>query len=1055
MKGHLLLGLALLTIMVSAILALNAKSVASSGQSPKAKYTELLNANTGTPVSVTAAVLPETTTSQEQEDAASVALPTSSPTQAIQRLTPPPGNIPYMNENGYRWYEYDPDNPTIWIQNRHDPLGIDLYPLKYLKGTSQGHRISSFQEVAKGTHFYQGDTLLAYSYHTVMNPIIHRPVLMAFEEGYVGNDHFIMISSANQNPQTYPHAMVCDDNGIYYSCIQNLSSPDKIYLAKSKDPSGPYEIKHELSDLLAALFMDHKNNLYAFDYSGIISQINKETGDTILSISTNIESNKKSNISAVFDQNREILYVYCKHKDETSMTLFEVPLATMIAKRIDFIDDYWLTLSRIPYEAWIGAPGRPERLEVKRNEGNFATISFTAPTKTFGGTPLSGNDLGYEILADNKVLYTGNTTVGASVKQKIQFPHSGRFEVSVRLNSTEGKGAQRKIDTFVGHIELPAFLPIYGRSGTPRITKHYDVNNDGGWCYLNGKSAENFTARVENYHNGVHADDWLFLPTLDLEKDKVYRIQYSWQSLPNKPFRHELKLGVAPEVESMGTTIIPECEIFNEDKVNIVTGYMHITETNAYNLGLHDLSDALNNRIILKSFNISDGRDQNVPALASDMKIIPSPKGLLEAVIEIPALDKNLGGKLNKEATTFEVYRDSVLIKKIPNVLPGASTTFTDKVDSAGIYHYTVVPSNCFGKSFETEKNAFIGVNIPASPQNLVMRQSVDGYTLELSWDPVTRTVDGDSISPELVHYKILDRMDTSLPVVVDNLKETSYTCHVLMNQVQQKFASYSVYAVTAKGASIQSNTEAIPVGQKDNAPYKESFSNASLSHLMGISQWEGDGIWTLCHDSTTKNFKSMDDDNGYTNILNTSKQSKADMFTGCVSLAGTEKPELTFGMFLIAAANNPGSMTVEVRDLRADVPQYVTVLQIDTLETYREQEGEYHWVTFKASLGQFKGKDIQVKFTGDTGNRRFLPLDNIQIAGRGFVPGHAADDVTVTGEQGYIYISGAENRQVEVYGIDGRCLYSGTPQCELNLLANAGIYVVKVGEASFKVIVK
>lgn len=128
MKRHLLLGLALLTIMVSAILALNAKSVASSGQPPKAQYTELLNANTGTPVSVPAAILPETTTSQEQEDAASVALPTSSSTQAIQRLTPPPGNMPYMNENGYRWYEYDPDNPTIWVHQWAGPLW--LYPIK-------------------------------------------------------------------------------------------------------------------------------------------------------------------------------------------------------------------------------------------------------------------------------------------------------------------------------------------------------------------------------------------------------------------------------------------------------------------------------------------------------------------------------------------------------------------------------------------------------------------------------------------------------------------------------------------------------------------------------------------------------------------------------------------------------------------------------------------------------------------------------------------------------------------------------------------------------------
>lgn len=540
-----------------------------------------------------------------------------------------------------------------------------------------------------------------------------------------------------------------------------------------------------------------------------------------------------------------------------------------------------------------------------------------------------------------------------------------------------------------------------------------------------------------------------------MDKGNVYEVEYTLEQSAGFVFRNELKLGQEADVKDMTRTVIPVSEDSAINRRIHKKGIVHINESGEYNFGLHDLSDAATFDTKIRAFKVSAGVDEKAPAMTSAMKVIPSPKGLLEAVVEIPTLAKNLADNASSEPVSVDIYRDSLLVKQFENVIPGTNLSYIDHVDSAGYYKYTVVPSNRYGKSFATEKTAFIGVNIPVSPQNLVMRQSVDGYALELSWDPVTKTVDGDSISPELVHYKILDRTNTSLPVVVDNLKENSYTCRAVVNPGQQKFAAYSVYAVTAKGSSVQSNTEGFPVGKKDIAPYKESFSNASLSHHMGVEKLEGDGQWTLCNDSTTAHVFSLDGDNGYADIANKRFLSRSAMFTGCVSLAGIEKPELTFGMFLIAAANNPGSMTVEVRDLRADIPQYVTVLQIDTLETYREQEGEYHWVTFKASLEQFKGKDIQVKFTGDTGNRKYLPLDNIQIAGRGFVPGHAADDVTVTGEQGYIYISGAENRQVEVYGIDGRCLYSGSPQCELNLLANAGIYVVKVGEASFKVIVK
>ena len=59
-------------------------------------------------------------------------------------------------------------------------------------------------------------------------------------------------------------------------------------------------------------------------------------------------------------------------------------------------------------------------------------------------------------------------------------------------------------------------------------------------------------------------------------------------------------------------------------------------------------------------------------------------------------------------------------------------------------------------------------------------------------------------------------------------------------------------------------------------------------------------------------------------------------------------------------------------------------------------------------------------------------------------------DEVDVSVENGNIVIKGADNAMIEVYSLNGQCVYSGI-ETTISIAAK-GLYVVKVNGKSFKV---
>lgn len=84
------------------------------------------------------------------------------------------------------------------------------------------------------------------------------------------------------------------------------------------------------------------------------------------------------------------------------------------------------------------APAAPVLNSVNFADGNLTgEISFTAPSTSFDGAPLSGA-LSYGIIANGTTILTGTTTAGASTSAQVNLPQAGTYNIRVYVSNQTG-----------------------------------------------------------------------------------------------------------------------------------------------------------------------------------------------------------------------------------------------------------------------------------------------------------------------------------------------------------------------------------------------------------------------------------------------------------------------------------------------------------------------------------------------------------------------------------------------------------------------------------------
>lgn len=129
-----------------------------------------------------------------------------------------------------------------------------------------------------------------------------------------------------------------------------------------------------------------------------------------------------------------------------------------------------------------------------------------------------------------------------------------------------------------------------------------DANRDGrSWNIIEGKAHS-------IYHLENAADDWLFTPGLPVEEGKTYRLKFETYCSTGYAERLEVKVGNAPEVVAMTTTLAGPTDIpwGDADVRRFQSVDFTAPATGTVYVGFHAVSDANKNQLSLASIEFLD-----------------------------------------------------------------------------------------------------------------------------------------------------------------------------------------------------------------------------------------------------------------------------------------------------------------------------------------------------------------------------------------------------------------------------------------------------------------
>lgn len=508
-----------------------------------------------------------------------------------------------------------------------------------------------------------------------------------------------------------------------------------------------------------------------------------------------------------------------------------------------------------------------------------------------------------------------------------------------------------------------------------------DANDDGStWGYnVNTNEVE------ANYSPKDPMDDWLLTPALELVGGRAYTLKFKAAcNSQTYPERLEIFYGEQPTVAAMvypamEATVVSDMD-FREYSCVIVprmSGPVYI--------GFHGISDANMYKLRIKSMGLTEGAAGETPSGVRDLSVSADDPYSLNATVSFYAPQTTMAGKQLDKIDKITLKRNGTLIKTFTNPQPGAELRHDDTVTEGGRYTYTVCASNAAGDGYVMTYTHAIGGVAPLAPDNVLLKEIQPAGTLHMTWDPVTKDVDGNTIPDGFVRYIVLDN---SMEVVADNLTDTQVTFHLA--QKEQIFVEMIVAAYTVGGLSQGTMSNIVAAGPAFTK-WQESFGNGEIQTIMGYGYEYGyvDLVtWNLADDTTftgsefvQEGVKASDGDNGFAFMHCEYRDTGSSLFSGKVQLPA-EGPAVSFNIFNQSLENIPDLNKLDIM-VSEDGLNWETVESHTVYDLCGSAQG-WHPVTI--GLHEYAGKVVQIRWQVEVQSFADFLIDAISV---GTLPDH------------------------------------------------------------------
>ncbi len=361
------------------------------------------------------------------------------------------------------------------------------------------------------------------------------------------------------------------------------------------------------------------------------------------------------------------------------------------------------------------------------------------------------------------------------------------------------------------------------------------------------------------------------------------------------------------------------------------------------------------------------------PSQVTQLSAVADASGALSANIAFKAPVTDIEGTELDMIDKIELYRGETLIHTFISPAVGADLSFTDTGAAQGLNTYNIYAYNQSGKGAVATAEVYVGHDVPGLPGSV--RLTDNGNDATLTWTAPETGASNGYIDPQAITYTITDA--TTGNVVATGINTTSHTITPQLTS-RQAIIFYNVAACNTQGSGEAATSNTISFGTPYDAPYAESFADASET----AGPWEkiilnkggsNDPAWLIRERPFNPIGNAQDNDFGTISFRPMSSKDIGELRSAKIDIAGLDTPVLEFHTH--STSSNHNTLVVAVA---LDGGEFTSVKEIDTDGLAKEG-----WNKIIVPLTEFAGSSyIRISFTASCLNSylQCVHIDNIRI---------------------------------------------------------------------------
>ena len=460
-------------------------------------------------------------------------------------------------------------------------------------------------------------------------------------------------------------------------------------------------------------------------------------------------------------------------------------------------------------------------------------------------------------------------------------------------------------------------------------------------------------------------DDWAVTPGLQLEKGKIYTITYN-MSTKGYDEVYEVKMGTAPTVGAMTTTIIPRSivpasvlPVGRQDYSKTFT----VNADGTYYIGLHCMS-AGGFWLCVYEIHVSEGIEPDAPAQPA-INVTADENGALKGNVQVTAPSVTQQNTTLTAIDHIDLKLEGEVVHTWQNPAPGAALTAEVAVPRLGEYEFEAVAyKSATSHGPGAKVSTFIGAKAPSDVASVAIAETENSGEVVLTWPPVTTATDQTAIDPSLVTYIIYD---TESQIVTEVTGDTTVTIQAAAPNSEQQLVRYYVGSKYGdRYCHATAFTPQIIVGRPYELPFYETSTTAAFRYLWAYT---GPATWQLLRDQP--NVTSADGDGSFMIMQGEYVDDQSALTSGKIKLSGSN---ILLDLSYMKLQNDSNTLAVNVvcDGVATNLANYI--LADPTAATAK-------WHSAQFSLDAFSGKTIQLQLVGTIKTHVSILVDGIKIS--------------------------------------------------------------------------